>query len=298
MKHVLVIISVIGVMLSAGFVCADEFADAPAIKNPRMDRPMFDANHPMPRDVEPEGWDQVEKLGVAPKGAVVLFDGAGGSGMKAFAGFPIGSKGGVNPSIVSGAWPNGASQVGWVVKDGVMEVTDTGHIATKNSFGDVRLHLEYQVTGEDDGNSGIYFAGRYELGIMDSYRQRVVKEADKTCASIFSQSPPMVNACRKPGEWQSYDVIWKRPRFNAKGELVRASTMTVRHNGVLVHDERVLSGPTTFQKPENKKVDGKNVKVWKPRLMYAAHGRAPLVLQCHGDVVRFRNVWLVDLEER
>ena len=173
----------------------------------------------------------------------------------------------------------------WIVRDGYMEVAPgTGGIQTRVGFGDVQLHIEWASPaivhgeGQDRGNSGVFLMGRYEVQILDSYQNRTY--ADGQAASIFGQYPPLVNAARPPGVWQSYDIVFRAPRFAPDGSLTRPATMTVLHNGVLVQDHVTLSGPTAFQ----------------ARPPYAQHpDKLPLSLQDHSHKVRFRNIWLREL---
>ena len=150
----------------------------------------------------------------------------------------------------------------------------------------MQLHLEWAApnppvgTGQDRGNSGVFFAdGRYEVQVLDSRNNDTY--ADGQAGALYGQFPPLVNASRAPGEWQVYDIVYHRPRFAADGTLQSAARLTVFHNGVLVQDNMELVGPTAN----------------KSRPPYAAHAaRLPITLQDHGHPVRYRNVWLRDLE--
>lgn len=174
----------------------------------------------------------------------------------------------------------------WKVEGGYLEVVaKTGSIRTKQGFGDCQLHIEWAAPaavsgeGQERGNSGVFLMDTYELQVLDSYDNRTY--ADGQAAAIYGQYPPLVNACRKPGEWQAYDIIFHRPRFGADGKLAEPARMTVFHNGVLVHDNDELTGPTAH----------------KARPPYKAHAdKLPLSLQDHGNPVRYRNIWLRDLE--
>lgn len=174
----------------------------------------------------------------------------------------------------------------WKVKDGYMEVAPgTGGVQTVLGFGDVQLHVEWAApapakgTDQDRGNSGVFLMGRYEVQVLDSYAS--VTYPDGQAGALYGQFPPLVNATRPPGEWQSYDIVFRRPRFRADGTLERPATMTVFHNGVLVQDHRTLTGPTSHQS----------------RPPFAMHAdRLPISLQDHSHPVRFRNIWLRELE--
>jgi hypothetical protein len=174
----------------------------------------------------------------------------------------------------------------WKVEGGYMEVVaKAGSIRTKRGFGDCQLHIEWATPavssgeGQERGNSGVFLMDTYEVQVLDSYENRTY--ADGQAGAIYGQYPPLVNACRKPGEWQAYDIIFHRPRFGAQGELVEPARLTVFHNGILVHDNAVLTGPTAH----------------KARPPYKAHSdQLPLSLQDHGNPTRFRNVWVRELE--
>jgi hypothetical protein len=133
---------------------------------------------------------------------------------------------------------------------------------------------------QDRGNSGVFLMGMYELQIVDSYEN--VTYADGQAAAVYGQYPPLVNASRPPGQWQTYDIVFRGPRFDAAGKVTRPARMTVLHNGVLVQDDVELVGPTAN----------------KARPPYAAHpARLPLSLQDHDHPVRFRNIWIRELPE-
>jgi 3-keto-disaccharide hydrolase len=198
-----------------------------------------------------------------PRDAVVLFDGT---------------------SLDKWSTDSGAPAP-WTVRDGYFEVAPgKGGIRTKQGFGDVQLHVEWATPapgegeGQDRGNSGVFLMGRYEVQVLDSYNNRTY--ADGQAAAIYGQFPPLVNASRPPGVWQSYDIVFHGPRFDPAGKLVRPATMTVLHNGILVHDHVTLMGPTANQR----------------RPPYEAHPeQLPLSLQDHGHRVRYRNIWLREL---
>jgi hypothetical protein len=170
----------------------------------------------------------------------------------------------------------------WKVANGYIEVAPhTGDISTKDAFGDCQLHIEWSTPspptgdGQERGNSGVYMAKTYEVQVLDSYHNPTY--ADGQAAAIFGQYPPLVNASRPPGQWQTYDIIWHGPRFTTTGTLMRPARITVFHNGVLVQDNVTLTGPTAF----------------KRRPPYAAQpARMPLELQDHTYPVRFRDIWV------
>lgn len=178
---------------------------------------------------------------------------------------------------------NNAEQ--WTVKDGYVEA-GPGAPTSTDVFGDCQVHLEWAAAEEAKGsgqgrsNSGVFLMGRYELQILDSYNNETY--FDGQCGAIYKQHPPLVNANRKPGEWQSYDIIWKCPRFDDEGKLVSPAYITVLHNGVLVQNHFELLGDTPFNRaPE-----------YKPH-----SDKGPISLQYHGNPVRFRNIWVRELKE-
>jgi len=170
----------------------------------------------------------------------------------------------------------------WVVRDGFVEVKPgTGMLVSRRGFGDAQLHIEWATPtppkgeGQERGNSGIFLMGIYELQVLDSYQNDTY--ADGQAGAIYGQSPPLVNATRPPGQWQSYDVVFHRPHFKAE----RPARMTVFLNGVLIQDNFELSGPTAHQR----------------RPPYSAHAdKLPLKLQDHGNPVRYRNIWIRELQ--
>jgi hypothetical protein len=180
------------------------------------------------------------------------------------------------------AWKGGEN---WLIKDGVATAAKNG-ITTKAAFGDCQLHLEFATpavvkgSGQGRGNSGVYFMGRYEVQILDSYENKTY--FDGQCASLYKQHPPLVNASRKPGEWQTYDIIFESPRFDAAKKLTRPGYVTVLHNGIIVQNHFELEGGTYYDRPA----------------AYTAHEpKAPLNIQYHGDPVQFRNIWIREVKE-
>lgn len=178
----------------------------------------------------------------------------------------------------------------WTVSDGLLTVNKSaGNIETKRSFTNYQLHLEWRVpagttgSGQARGNSGVFLAstgggdGGYEIQILDSYQNETYVNGQ--AASIYKQAPPLANAMRKPGEWQTYDVIWTAPVFDAAGKVTSPARVTAIHNGVVVQNNYVLTGETRF--------------IGKPQ--YKAHGASPIKLQAHGDpspAISFRNIWV------
>jgi hypothetical protein len=205
----------------------------------------------------------------APSDAIVLFDGTS-----------------------LDAWVNAAdgSPAGWVLADGVVTVNKAvGDMQTRRSFRDFQLHIEWRVpegtTGEGQarGNSGLFMATSgtgYELQILDSFENETY--VNGMAGSIYKQSIPLVNPSRPPGEWQTYDVVWRAPRFDANGALVSPARVTVLYNGVLVQDGFELLGETRYRGPPE----------------YRPYERSPIMLQAHGDPsppISFRNIWVREL---
>ncbi len=172
----------------------------------------------------------------------------------------------------------------WEVRDGYAVVRRRS-ITTKDQFGDCQLHLEFatpaEVRGSDQGrgNSGVFLMNRYEVQILDSYENKTY--FDGQCGSIYKQSPPMVNACRKPGEWQTYDILWEVPHFREDGTVERPAYVTVLQNGVVVQNHTEVLGGTA----------------WDRGPKYEKHpDKAPIQLQNHGNPVRFRNIWVREMK--
>lgn len=174
---------------------------------------------------------------------------------------------------------------GWTIAHGELIVKPgEGAIATRQSFGSVQLHIEWLSpvmegkSGQGWGNSGIFFMGRYEIQVLNSYKNKTYSNGQ--AGSIYKQHIPLVNASNPPGEWQSYDIVFNAPVFNADGSLMKPATLTAFHNGVLIQNNVELKGPTEY--------------IGHPS--YKAHpDRLPLVLQDHSDPVRFRNIWIREL---
>jgi hypothetical protein len=174
----------------------------------------------------------------------------------------------------------------WLVKDGYMEVVRGGGIRTRRAFGSVQLHIEWRAPlpaegqGQDRGNSAVFLMTHYEIQVLDSYHNDTY--ADGFASAIYGQTPPLVNASRPPGEWQTYDIVFHRPIFGADSTVVRPARVTVFHNGLLVHDNDVITGWTVHA----------SVARYRPH-----PDRLPLALQDHGHPVRYRNIWVRELPD-
>lgn len=212
---------------------------------------------PVPRVITPGS-----ATNTAPSDAIVLFDGQNAN-----------------------EWThNDGSAVKWGTGDGAMTVVKgTGGIKTKRTFGDCQLHIEWRAPaqiegkGQGRGNSGIFLQSRYELQVLDNFEN--VTYSNGQAGSIYKQSIPLVNACRPPGEWQTYDIIYTAPRFNEDGIKTASARITVLHNGVLIQNNTEIKGTTEYiGLPKNSK-----------------HGKAPLFLQDHSNPVSYRNIWIREL---
>ncbi|MBN1790849.1 MAG: DUF1080 domain-containing protein [Bacteroidales bacterium] len=199
----------------------------------------------------------------APSDAIVLFDGTS-----------------------LNEWTNDKGEpAGWTVADGCMTVKPgTGIIRTKRGFGDCQLHIEWRspivVTGEGQGrgNSGIFLQSLYEVQVLDCYNNTTYSNGQT--GSIYKQSIPLVNACRKPGDWQSYDIIYTAPRFSENGRVTLPGRITVLHNGVLIQNNVEIRGTTEY--------------IGAPRPV--VHGmKEPISLQDHDNLVSYRNIWVREL---
>lgn len=202
-----------------------------------------------------------------PSDAIVLFDGT---------------------SLDAWVTEKDGAPAAWTVEAGVLTVKPgAGGIKTKQAFGDCQLHLEWRTpavvkgAGQGRGNSGVFLQQRYEVQVLDSYQNTTYSNGQ--AGSIYKQHIPQVNASRAPGEWQTYDIIYRAPRFNNDGSVQSPAFVTVLHNGVLVLDHVEIKGATTFRGPPS----------------YQPHSlREPLSLQDHKDLVSYRNIWIRDLGAR
>jgi hypothetical protein len=210
---------------------------------------VHDGNRPQPRIVTP---------GAAPSDAIILFDGTDLS-----------------------SWQSGSgAEAEWEIIGDTMRVKPrTGNIRTKSCFGDCQLHVEFSCPaeikgdGQGRGNSGVFLMGKYEIQVLDGYENPTY--ADGITASLYGEYPPLVNACSKPGDWNTYDILWTAPRFDGV-DLLQPAYLTVIHNGAVVHNHVEVMSPTGH----------------RDVYAYKAHApTGPLELQDHGDLVSFRNIW-------
>lgn len=195
-------------------------------------------------------------VGGRPADAIVLFDGQDLSQWNSAAG----------------------GEAKWKVANGAMEVNGTGNVVTKEQFGDVQVHVEWatpsEVKGEGQGrgNSGVYLQGRYEIQVLDSYQNKTY--ANGQAGALYGVAAPLVNVCRKPGEWQTYDIIYHPPKQSPDGK-VEPGSVTVLQNGVLVQDHVAIEGQATTA-----------------AAFQGVVAKGPLMLQDHGNPVRYRNIWV------
>ena len=227
-------------------------------ETPEMSPAMTEFWLPQPKVVTPGDF----ATNTAPSDAIVLFDGKDLS-----------------------AWESSdGGEARWDVHDGVFTVkAGTGGIQTKDVFGSFQLHIEWssptviQGEGQGRGNSGVFLQGMYEVQILDCYNNETYSNGQT--GSIYKQATPLANVMRKPGEWNTYDIIYSAPVFNEDGTYRVAPTVTVIHNGVVIINHYTIRGTTEY--------------IGHPRVI--PHGDGPISLQDHGNPVSFRNIWLREL---
>jgi hypothetical protein len=223
--------------------------ELPSDKQPVILQEIHDRARTLPPIEAPKPYEELSTA--APDGAVILFDGSN-----------------------LDAW-----NTTWQLVDGHMQTANKGNSSTKQAFGDCQLHLEWRVTDATrSGNSGVFLMGLFEVQIFNSHNNRTQIYADGQAAAVYGQYPPTANTCREPGDWEVYDIDFSAPRFDERGQLVSPAVISVTHNGVLVQDKVVLTGPTSHYR----------------RPFYPASSSGPVMLQHHGDTLQFRNIWLLE----
>lgn len=265
-KHFIRSLLLCGATLGASTLFAADghlgYKDTPII--PGTEWHVHDGDRPQPRIVTPGA--TFSHMAPPPSDAIVLFDGK---------------------DLSQWQKPDG-SDAGWKVEDGYIEIVPkSGDIRTKAKFADFQLHIEWatpsKVVGNSQGrgNSGILMNGIYEIQVLDCYNNPTYP--DGQAGALYGQSPPLVNASKPPGEWQTYDIVWEAPRWNDKGEVVKKAAATVFHNGVLLHNRKELTGTTPHRRV------GDYSKQHPPE-MY-------IELQDHGNPGRYRNIWIRTIGE-
>jgi len=238
------------------------YKDTPMLPGGRWH--VHDSDRPWPEVVAPGTFSTQDEPGKPPSDAVVLFDGNDLS-----------------------KWSDGrGSDARWEVQDGaIVSKRGAGSLVSRDEFGDCQLHIEFATPnppkgdGQGRGNSGVILFGRYEIQVLDSHENPTY--ADGGAGAIYGQRPPLVNASRPPGQWQTYDILFTAPRFKEDGTVQTPAFATVLHNGVVVQNHAEIYGPMAFR----------NLVPYQP------HGpKGPLVLQDHGNPVRFRNIWIRPLK--
>ncbi|MEO0417058.1 MAG: DUF1080 domain-containing protein, partial [Verrucomicrobiota bacterium] len=205
----------------------------------------------------------------APSDAIVLFDGT---------------------NLDQWVMDKNGEATDWIIKDGYFEVPPKGsgvggHIRTKEEFTDIQLHVEWaspaevKSSSQGRGNSGIFLMGNFEVQVLDSFKNKTY--ADGQASALYGWKPPLVNACRAPGEWQTYDIIFEAPKWDEDGKLVKKAYVTVIHNGVLTHHRQEYLGWTGHKSVANYDRVAKS---------------GPLRIQDHSNPVRFRNIWVRKLD--
>ncbi len=219
--------------------------------------------NPVPRVVTPGGVSTPKPTATAPSDAIVLFDGK---------------------DLSKWVSTRDGSAAKWTVADGIITIKPgAGDIKTKDEFDNYQLHIEFRTPsvvkgdGQGRGNSGIFQQGVYELQVLDSYNNPTYSNGQ--AGALYKRVMPLVNASRKPGEWQTYDVIWTAPLFNKDSMILTPAYITVIHNGVIIQNHTAVAGTTPFiGAPQNQ-----------------VHGKGPILLQDHGDLVSYRNIWIREL---
>ncbi len=223
---------------------------------------------PQPKVVNPKLYDA--EAAKAPKDSIILFDGT---------------------ERTAGNWTaTNGKPTKWKLVDGALEsVRNSGYVQSKQQFGSCQLHIEFATpkvvkgNGQGRGNSGVFLMGQYEIQVLDSYDNTTYP--DGQCGALYGRAKPLVNASRKPGEWQTFDITFHRPLFDEKGNVTRRAKFHVYHNGELIHDQLELSGGTGWRGPHS-------ISEYKKH-----SDKGPIQIQDHGNPVRFRNIWVKELKD-
>jgi hypothetical protein len=252
-----------GIVAATAMICSGQLGEEGTPMLPGMPWRVHDGARPRPRVITPGTESTQAQPGLPPSDAIVLFDGKDLSKWTNRRGTTI------------------SDPAKWKVENGYVEVVPSvGELLSKEKFGDIQLHIEWAspsvVTGSSQGrgNSGVLFMERYEIQVMDCYNNPTY--ADGSAGAIYGQWPPLVIPCRKPGEWQTYDIIFEAPKFDGE-KVVKPVYFTVFHNGVLLHNHKESMGPMVFRQVAH----------------YTPHEpEVSLMLQAHNNPVRYRNIWV------
>ena len=253
---------------AAAVLCAQDIPPPRLVKKEAVKYRSGDMKRPRPPVVEPPGWGSDDAPGKPPADALVLFDGKSLDGW-----FKSGKKAGDPDAVPT-----------WKVENGYAEVARGGGITTMQKFGDAQFHIEWATpkevkgSGQGRGNSGVFLSNRYEVQVLDSFGNKTYY--DGQAAALYKQMPPMVNASRGPGQWQTYDIVYEAPRFGDDKKLVKPGYVTVIHNGVVVQNHYELQGTTFFDR----------APAYEPHPL-----KQPIRLQNHNDPVKYRNIWLREI---
>jgi hypothetical protein len=254
---------VAGIAAATAMICSGQLGEEGTPMLPGMPWHVHDAARPHPRIITPGTESTPAQPGQPPSDAIVLFDGKDLSKWTNRRGSTI------------------SDPAKWKVENGYMEVAPSvGELLSREKFGDIQLHIEWAspavvtASSQGRGNSGVLFMERYEIQVLDCYNNPTY--ADGSTGAIYGQWPPLVIPCRKPGEWQTYDIIFEAPKFDGD-KVVKPVYFTVFHNGVLLHNHKESMGPMVFRQVAH----------------YTAHApEASLMLQAHNNPVRYRNIWV------
>ena len=255
---------------------------ATALAGQEIDPTLTEVWEPVPEKVTPGIWP-----GSPPSDAIILFDGKDLSQWRK----PMVGYGGSMEEVKAVAQKRSTMKdfkevdADWEIKDGALIVVPgNGHIETRKSFGDIQLHIEWLTpeqpgkTGQDYSNSGIFLMGQYEIQVLNNYENPTYSNGQ--AGAMYKQSIPLVNACRPPGEWQYYDIIFMAPKFGKDGSVIKPATVTAFHNGILIQNHYELKGPC----------------IYRGEPSYVPHPeKLPIILQDHDNRVRFRNIWVREL---
>ncbi len=269
--HIILLVGILSTALT-GLISAQEKAKPKAHPTGYTDTPFLpggkwrvhDDARPRPKVVSPG-----KTAANAPADAIILFDGK---------------------DLSEWMMEKENAAADWTVKDGHLEVppkdkTVGGYIRTKREFGDIQLHVEWASPAEVEGNSqgrgnsGVFLLGDFEVQVLDSFENE--SYADGQASALYGWKPPLVNAARKPGEWQTYDIIFEAPKWDGEGNLLKKAYVTIIHNGVLTHHRQPYLGPTGHKRVAN---------------YNRVSEKGPIKLQNHGNPTRFRNIWVREID--